>query len=113
MCRKSLIVRDERVTADDVEEWLDEHRWDKEFFKRRVGKDGRNVELWLEKVHGAKVLSAIFSELSENRVTFDKVEHSTKLTKWIVANAPSELKEVSELLVATIEKGTPTMKVQK
>ncbi|HEY1938173.1 MAG TPA: AAA family ATPase [Candidatus Angelobacter sp.] len=59
---------------------------------------------WLTDIDGAKVLREIFAELSENRVSYDKVRHSIAITKWIISNAPRELQEIADLLVRILQK---------
>jgi hypothetical protein len=53
-------------------------------------------------VDGAAVLKEIFSELSENRVQYDKVRHSVGITQWIIDNAQQDLREISGLLVRAL-----------
>jgi hypothetical protein len=54
---------------------------------------------WVQEIDGATVLKEIFAELSEHRVSYDKVRHSVALTKWLVAHAPQSFQEIIELLV--------------
>lgn len=53
---------------------------------------------WMQAIDGARVLSEIFSELSETRVAFEKTKHSVALTKWLVRNDPGSLREIGALL---------------
>jgi hypothetical protein len=57
---------------------------------------------WVIEVDGAAVLKEIFSELSENRVQYDKVRHSVGITQWIIDNAQQDLREISGLLVRAL-----------
>jgi len=54
-------------------------------------------------VDGARILKEIFSELSENRVTYDKVRHSVALTNWLIENQPNELDEVADFLISVLD----------
>jgi hypothetical protein len=53
---------------------------------------------WIQGIDGARVLSEIFSELSETRVTFEKTKHSVALTKWLIQNDPGSVQEIGNLL---------------
>jgi len=53
---------------------------------------------WIQRIDGARVLSEIFSELSETRVAFEKTKHSVALTKWLIRNDPGSLREIGDLL---------------
>src|SRR6266436_4948089 len=53
---------------------------------------------WILGIDGARVLSEIFSELSETRVTFEKTKHSVALTKWLIRNDQDSLREIGQLL---------------
>ena len=58
----------------------------------------RGDDLWLRRIDAARILKDLFAEFSEKRVEYDKVKHSTELTRWIVENAPGDLREVADLL---------------
>ena len=49
-------------------------------------------------VDAKRALRAVFSELSETRVGYDEIVHGAALTEWLLANAPEQLQEVTELL---------------
>lgn len=53
-------------------------------------------------INGKGVLRKIFSDLSETRVRYEEVEHGLALTEWLIANAPVELGEMSEILVSLL-----------
>jgi energy-coupling factor transporter ATP-binding protein EcfA2 len=53
---------------------------------------------WVQGIDAARVLSEIFSELSETRVSFEKTKHSVALTKWLIRNDPGSLREIVDLL---------------
>jgi predicted ATPase len=48
--------------------------------------------------NAARILDELFNQLSETRVPYQKVPHGIALTEWLVANAPDQLSEVSDLL---------------
>jgi hypothetical protein len=68
----------------------------------------RGDEMWLREVDGAGILRDMFGALSENRARYDKVKHSTDLTRWILENSPGDLREVVDLLAGVLSsKGKP------
>jgi predicted ATPase len=70
---------------------------------------GTDLTIRLPFVDGARILKEIFSELSETRVTYEKVRHGIVLTEWLIANSPADLHEVSELLQDALSPAvTPT-----
>lgn len=88
--------RDVPLTAEQVHHWIEEHVWDRTFWPREIPMVDRDVEYWRMQVHGAKLLSAIFSHFSDNRVSFDKVRDSVGLTRWILDHQPEELAEFAD-----------------
>lgn len=90
--------RDVPVTADEVEAWFETHGWDKKFIEITQKEEDKNREYWIRKVDSAKLLDALFNELSEHRYIYDKVAYSIELTNWVIENAPDELKELVVLL---------------
>jgi len=53
---------------------------------------------WRVCTNGAKVLEDVFARLSETRVAFDKTTHAVLLTKWLLSNAPDDVREVCDLI---------------
>ena len=60
---------------------------------------------WMQGIDGARLLSEIFSELSETRVAFEKTKHSVALTKWLIRNDPRRLREIADLLGRILSAG--------
>ncbi len=85
--------RDDPVTPEEVQEKLQQCIAESKY---------STEEEWLQEVHGAKVLETLFKELSESRVEYDKVLYGVALTEWIVNNAPTDLKEVADLIGSKI-----------
>ncbi|MGO8091650.1 ATP-dependent endonuclease [Rhizobium leguminosarum] len=52
----------------------------------------------------AKLLSAMFDELTENRFEYRKVEHGEDLTRWLLDNDPSYLGELVAHIKALLER---------
>ena len=78
--------RDELVTIEEVKNLIEESKQDTDH------------NLWRQKVDGAKLLSKLFAEFSENRVNYVKTKHSFELTEWLVQNKPEKLSELADLL---------------
>ncbi|MEO8612653.1 MAG: AAA family ATPase, partial [Chloroflexota bacterium] len=95
--------RDTSVTAGEIEIWLEQNRWQQQYFHPKVAELDMSDETWLKLVDGAKLLKNIFNELSESRVEYDKVKYGLALTRWIVEKAPNDLSEISMLLQSVIQ----------
>ena len=90
--------KEREITLQDVEQWIKDNGCNRRYIDTGKSPITSDHPQWLENVHAARVLEDIFSNLSDNRVTFDKVEHGVLLTEWIISNAQSDLSEVSELI---------------
>ncbi|MCA9639498.1 MAG: AAA family ATPase, partial [Myxococcales bacterium] len=76
-----------------VREWIEANR-------SKLGGKGPD---WRHKVDGAKLLKNMFTELSESQLAYDKVSHGQELTEWLLAEDPSHLQEVADLIVTALE----------
>jgi len=85
------------ITLDTINSWLEQNKWNKQFIKSKYSKN-KNPEDWLRYVHGAKLLSQLFSDLTQQRVTYDKIVHSVALTEWIIENSIEDIHEIQNLL---------------
>jgi hypothetical protein len=94
--------RDTVVTAAEIEKWIEENGWESRYFGTTIDQSGRTKDRWFRDVHGAEILKDMFSEISEQRVQYEKVEYGLALTTWIVENAPEELTEVAQLLTQVL-----------
>jgi energy-coupling factor transporter ATP-binding protein EcfA2 len=90
------------VSEEEVQRLIDAKRQTLDFYCRGT----KSVPAdWIQGIDGARVLSEIFSELSETRVTFEKTKHSVALTKWLIRNDPGSLQEISDLLRGLLSTG--------
>lgn len=89
------------VTEDEVEAIIEAKKSIRNYFCQD-GPDGTSPD-WVHHIDAANVLKDIFSELSEERVSFQKTKHSVALTEWIIQNAPEELQEITDILVGCLE----------
>jgi len=90
-----------RVTAEAIDAWLAAHSREQRFFAPLAVPPVEDAfgGRWASDVSGAKLLAALFSELSETRVSYDKTEHGFALTKWLIEHDPESLRELSDLLL--------------
>lgn len=99
--------RDTPVEDSEVANWLENQGWGKDYFPRQNAaeyqkhnkqRDEQAWEWWRVNVHGANILIKMFSDLSETRVSYEKIEYGLWLTRWVIQNAPHDLNEVTNLL---------------
>ena len=92
---------DPPIADHDAEAWIDSHRWDPKYFDPLPVE--RDHDTWLREVRGGRLLTDLFSELSEQRVRYDKVRHGVAMTDWLLANTPQHLSDISELVARALE----------
>ena len=86
---------DDVITPELVQEWLEANRWD----KRYIEAEGEQTEeRWTCEVNGAKILADMFSQMSQTRVEYQKIECGEWLTDWLIANSPDDLSELAQFL---------------
>jgi hypothetical protein len=88
----------EKMTRDQVATWIEAHKWDHELFGQDVSPEARTDDLWYREVRGANLLEELFADLSDRRVTYDKVRHGLVLTKWICEHQPEDFADVVMLI---------------
>ena len=59
---------------------------------------GPEADLWLVEGDGAKLLSELFSELSQQEQEYNKIAHGQQLTAWILQNRRHLLDDLSALI---------------
>jgi hypothetical protein len=91
------------VLEEEVQRLIEEKRQRLDFYCR--GTKSVPTTDWVKGIDGARLLSEIFPELSESRVTFEKTKHSVSLTKWLIRNDPGMLREISDLLGKILSAG--------
>jgi predicted ATPase len=95
--------REPPVTTEEVQAAIDARRGERRYYCTDDPNE-RAAEMWSRRIDAAGLLKDIFGELSENRVRYDKVKHSTELTRWIIQNSPDDLREVADLLKGVLAK---------
>ena len=97
------------LTPEQVSDLLKKVRESGEFFPDDAvnkGSSSDQKEEWLCRVDGARLLSKIFSQFSETRVSYQKTTHSIQLTKWLLENEQGDLDEIADLIKTTIGRRT-------
>jgi predicted ATPase len=98
------------ITAQSIENWVQREvdGWlegSPESKRRKYGPPPADGTLWRQAIHGANLLKYLFSDMSETRVSYDKVQYSVRLTQWLVENCPEDLQEVAFLLKNVLAEG--------
>ena len=104
--------REQPVSGEEVRERLETHKLNKNYFPKpdiQRSKDDTPKHLanakWIDKIDAAKVLAALFAELSEARVQFKKTSHSPMLTEWLLENNPEHFADLAQFLRDILDKG--------
>lgn len=90
--------RTQDLTASEVEKWIEDKKQQGCYLPRNIKTNNLSDDEWLNKVHGANLLSDLFTHFSESRVNYSKTRHSFELTEWLVSNQPDKLEEIAQLL---------------
>lgn len=89
--------RETPLTSNEVRALLEAKRDDAKYY-RPLAVPATADDQWITTIHGARVLADIFSELSEARVSYDKLRHSGAITEWLIEHTPEDLREIADLL---------------
>lgn len=92
--------REPSLTEAEVRTWLDQNRWNDRYFDPLP--EERTDIVWLREVRGDRLLADLFSQLSQQRVQYDKVRHGVGLTDWLLDHAPDDLREVAQLITRAL-----------
>ncbi|MBY3040107.1 ATP-dependent nuclease [Rhizobium laguerreae] len=88
--------QNDKTAPDAISRWIDAH------YAKHTIKDVPNTSAAM--CDAAKLLSAMFDELTENRFEYRKVEHGEDLTRWLLDNDPSYLGELVAHIKALLER---------
>jgi hypothetical protein len=94
----------EGVSAEEIENWIEEHRWEAKYFDAQVEDSAQTERFWLAEIDGAKFLEDMFFELSRKRIAYDKVDHGAALTRWLCDHASENLEELARLIEERLDK---------
>jgi hypothetical protein len=91
--------RGQVVVEEEVTRLFDAKRGDRTYYCQ--GAHQIPVD-WISHIDAARVLAEIFAELSENRVSYEKMRHSVAITEWILENNPGHLQELANWIVGVL-----------
>ncbi|MDI1450189.1 hypothetical protein [Polyangium sp. 6x1] len=103
--------REEPVTEAEVDAWI---RGQLDAWREGTAEVKRykyfpaasfDADRWKDSIHGARLLERLFTDLSQTRVSYQKTEHSVRLTQWIAEHSPEDLRELADLLGNVLDKG--------
>lgn len=97
----------ERITLDAVRLWLQAHGSDKRYFSAHDGIEYGSTNWYLD-VHGGKLLHDLFGTLSGARVEYDKVRHGLMLTRRLIEEPSSAIRELAQMLAELVRSGATT-----
>jgi hypothetical protein len=106
----------EKATAESVATWLSENGGRSKYVaaKGPPTPDGKSIPIdtadlgWQRNVKAPEILKDITAELSGAREKYEKVAHGAWLTRWLLANDPQHLHELTEYLCEIIERQRPS-----
>jgi ABC-type branched-subunit amino acid transport system ATPase component len=100
---------DSEVTSysvDDVTSWILKHGSLSKYFPRGSQTPATLSDEWLASVHAARLLSDLFSSLSDQRVQYDKVRHGLAIVNALVAVEASDMVDLADFLSGLIPTGS-------
>jgi len=89
------------LTPDEVGDAIGSKLSDGTYYCGRSSPDAAAQRL--AEVDGGRILREVFSQLSETRVSYEKLPHGTLLTEWLIEHAADDLREVADLLAAILD----------
>lgn len=89
--------RDTPLKVEEIENWLQAKGGNAEFFPKTTRRQYTDVD-WVESVHAGKLLRSLFSELTSDRIFYDKVGHGEQLTKLIAAHPTVDITQLATLI---------------
>lgn len=98
--------RDNEATAEEVERWIEEHGRGERYSAQASDERLIDDPSWLVEVDSAKLLKDLFDDLSESRISYDKVAHGVALTQWLCQKEPDDLREVAALIQDRLDCGS-------
>ena len=85
----------ESIIEETIDHWIRTHGANTKY--RTNGLDPLSDE-WLRRVHGSRLLTDLFSELTDHRLEFRKTTHCEALTRWLLSESPDFLDPLIKIL---------------
>jgi len=92
------VNREKTITPHEISDWLNRYAIDHKYYSTRSYRGKPNTGEWRSHVHGARLLSDLFLEVTDHRVEYRKTTHSVLLTEWLLEHDTSTLKELASIL---------------
>lgn len=106
--------REAEITIQDVEDWIARHATvpkSKKYFDQHTLATPYPSADWEEKVHAAKLLTDLFSELTDQHISYRKVKHGPRLTELLILRRTPAILELSDFLKSVLDKRSDTSAV--
>jgi len=100
--------REAEITIQDVEDWIDLHATDPEYFDLGTPAAPYPSNDWKEKVHAANLLADLFSQLTDQRVSYQKVRHGLRITESLISEPTPAILELSDFLKSVLTERSDT-----
>jgi ABC-type branched-subunit amino acid transport system ATPase component len=92
----------DEITVQDVESWLSNHAIDDKYFDQHAPTLTYPSSDWENTVHAAKLLTDLFGELTDCRVSYRKVEHGLRLTEFLITERTPAILELGAFLKSVL-----------
>lgn len=92
------------VSKQNILDWMKTNQDKRIYWEDCAKKDEfKGKENWKDMIHAAKFLTDLYSELSQNKMTYQKTRDSVELAKIIIKDYPSEFDEFKQLLKGLLD----------
>ncbi len=93
-------LEEDAVVPAQVEKWLVQHGAGEPYITDWNQPVLLQQDSWSKAVHGSRLLSHLFAELSDGKEEYSESVHSVQLTQWLIKHKPQQLAEVRSTLEA-------------
>ena len=104
--------REAEITIQDVEDWIARHATDQKYFDPGTPAAPYPSDDWKEKVHAANLLADLFRKLTDQRVSYHKVEHGLRITESLISKPTPAILELSAFLKSVLAECSDISAVQ-
>lgn len=84
--------------AEDIQSWIEAHAQETKYFDRRKEFPQYPNTAWYEQVDGANLMKDLFGDLTDQRVSYDKVTHGRRLTEKLIENPTPDFQKLADFL---------------
>lgn len=90
------------LSAEAVEVWMAAHASDPKFWKHQARQTYR-TDLWISLVHGAELLEALFDDMTNATLPYDKVRHGLALTRILCHRESADMISLSAFITGILD----------